>query len=156
VLWLSRIQVHRGPAMTIKIRGNSSDGSNSPLIIVDGVRTGGLEYLNPSDIESIEVLKDAASSAIYGADGGNGVMLITTKKGAQGRAFIEYNYTHSQQKATNLPQVMSGSQYRQYFMEAATWENKPKKYTQFSALDSTQNTNWVEESFKMHRWMNTT
>lgn len=137
-----------GSSLTIKIRGNSSDGSNSPLIIVDGVRTGGLEYLNPSDIESYEVLKDAASAAIYGADGGNGVILITTKKGSQKGSLFEYNFTHSIQQPTNLPKAMSGSQYRQYFMEAAKWENKPTKYAQFAALDSTINTNWVEEIFQ--------
>src|SRR5512137_1900753 len=70
-----------GSGLTIKLRGNSSDANNSPLIIVDGVRTGGMEYLNPADTAFIEVLKDAASSAIYGADGSNGVLLITTKKG---------------------------------------------------------------------------
>ncbi|MBN1414987.1 MAG: TonB-dependent receptor [Bacteroidales bacterium] len=137
-----------GSGLTIKIRGNSSDGSNSPLILVDGVRTGGMEYLNPSDIASIEVLKDAASSAIYGADGGNGVLLITTKKGTKNASALQYNYTKSIQMPTNLMEVMDGNQYREYFMEAATWENKPAKYAQFSALDSTISTNWVEEVFQ--------
>lgn len=137
-----------GSGIMIKIRGNSSDGKNSPLIIVDGVKTGGLEYLNTSDIESVEVLKDAASSAIYGADGGNGVIMITTKKGVKGSSRITYNYRHGEQKATHLPKVMNAAQYRQYFMEAATWEKKPAKYTQFSALDSTSTTNWVDEIFQ--------
>jgi TonB-linked SusC/RagA family outer membrane protein len=137
-----------GSGLTIKIRGNSSDGSNSPLIIVDGVRTGGLEYLNPTDIASIEVLKDAASSAIYGADGGNGVILITTKKGEKNNAILQYNFTHSIQMPTNLMQVMNGNEYRHYFMEAADWEKKPQKYTQFQQLDSTVNTNWVDEVFQ--------
>ena len=137
-----------GSGVTIKIRGNSSDRSNSPLIIVDGVRTGGMEYLNPADIASIEVLKDAASSAIYGADGGNGVILITTKKGEKNNSTLQYNFTHSIQKPTNLMEVMNSSQYREYFMEAATWEEKPEKYTQFDALDSTVSTNWVDEIFQ--------
>jgi len=137
-----------GSAITIKIRGNSSDGKNSPLIIVDGVRTGGLEYLNTSDIQSIEVLKDAASSAIYGADGGNGVIMITTKKGVKGISVVEYNYSHGEQQATNLPGVMNASQYRQYFKEAATWEKNTKKYAQFEALDSNSTTNWINEVFQ--------
>jgi TonB-dependent starch-binding outer membrane protein SusC len=137
-----------GSDLTIKIRGNTSDRSNSPLIIVDGVRTGGMDYLNPADIASIEVLKDAASSAIYGADGGNGVILITTKKGEKNTSILQYNFTHSIQKPTNLMQVMNGNQYRDYFMEAATWEKKTANYNTFSKLDSTVNTNWVDEIFQ--------
>jgi TonB-dependent starch-binding outer membrane protein SusC len=137
-----------GSGLTIKIRGNSSDRSNSPLIIVDGVRTGGMEYLNPADIASIEVLKDAASSAIYGADGGNGVLLITTKKGERNTSTLQYNFTHSIQKPTNLMEVMNSSQYRDYFMEAATWEAKPKKYEQFDTLNTSISTNWVDEVFQ--------
>jgi len=137
-----------GSGLTIKIRGNSSDRNNSPLIIVDGVRTSGMEYLNPSDIASIEVLKDAASSAIYGADGGNGVLLITTKKGERNTSTLQYNFTHSIQKPMNPMTVMNSSQYREYFMEAATWEAKPKKYTQFDTLDTSISTNWVDEIFQ--------
>jgi TonB-dependent starch-binding outer membrane protein SusC len=137
-----------GSGLTIKIRGNSSDGNNSPLIIVDGVRTSGMEYLNPSDIASIEVLKDAASSAIYGADGGNGVILITTKKGEKNNSVLQYTFTHSVQRATNLMEVMDGNQYRDYFMEAADWEKKPKNYDKFHALDSTTSTNWVDQVFQ--------
>jgi TonB-dependent starch-binding outer membrane protein SusC len=137
-----------GSGSTIKIRGNSSDRNNSPLILVDGIKLGGMEYLNSADIESVEVLKDAASSAIYGAEGGNGVIMITTKKGSKGAGRVEYSYKHGEQQATNLPKVMNASQYREYFMEAATWENKPKKYTQFGALDSTSSTNWVDEVFQ--------
>jgi TonB-dependent starch-binding outer membrane protein SusC len=137
-----------GSAVTIKIRGNSSDRANSPLIIVDGVRTGGMEYLNPSDIASVEVLKDAASSAIYGADGGNGVILITTKKGDKNTGILQYNFTHSIQRPTNLLEVMNSNQYRDYFMEAATYEKKSKKYAQFGALDTSVYTNWVDEIFQ--------
>jgi TonB-linked SusC/RagA family outer membrane protein len=137
-----------GSGMTIKIRGNSSDGSNAPLYIVDGVKTGGLEYLNPGDIESVEILKDAASAAIYGAEGGNGVVLITTKKGQKGNSIIEYKYSHGEQTATNLPKVMNGEQYRKYFMEATTIENDATHHASFAALDSTVSTDWVNEIFQ--------
>ncbi len=70
-----------GSALTVRIRGISTINDSSPLYIVDGIPVGGIDYLNPNDIESINVLKDAASSAIYGARGANGVVLITTKGG---------------------------------------------------------------------------
>jgi len=136
-----------GSGMTIKIRGNSSDGSNSPIYIVDGVKTGGLEYLNPSDIESIEVLKDAASAAIYGAEGGNGVVIVTTKKGQKGSSIIEYNYRHGEQTATNLPKVLNSEQYKNYFLEATRLDGS-KDSTKFIALDPSVYTNWVDEVFQ--------
>lgn len=136
-----------GSGMTIKIRGNSSDGSNNPVYIVDGVKTGGLEYLNPGDIESIEVLKDAASAAIYGAEGGNGVVIITTKKGKKGTSVIEYRYAHGEQVATNLPKVMNSQQYKDYFLEA-TRADKHKDSAIFKALNADVYTNWVDEIFQ--------
>lgn len=74
-----------GTSTSIRIRGVGTNGTAQPIYIVDGMAVGDIEYLNPADIESIEVLKDAASSAIYGARGGNGVILVTTKKGVKAR-----------------------------------------------------------------------
>ena len=73
-----------GSSPTIRIRGYSSNVSSDPLYVVDGVRLGDISGLDPNDIASMEVLKDAASAAIYGAEAGNGVVLITTKKGTVG------------------------------------------------------------------------
>ncbi|MFP4019411.1 MAG: carboxypeptidase-like regulatory domain-containing protein, partial [Bacteroidales bacterium] len=70
-----------GAGMNVRIRGTSSNQSSQPLYIVDGMKTGDISFLSPSDIESIEILKDAASAAIYGAEGANGVVLISTKSG---------------------------------------------------------------------------
>ena len=70
-----------GASKTLLIRGVSTNGDNTPLFIVDGVQVGNIDNINPSDVESIDVLKDAASSAIYGARAANGVVIITTKKG---------------------------------------------------------------------------
>jgi TonB-linked SusC/RagA family outer membrane protein len=140
-----------GADLTIKVRGNSSDGRNSPLYIVDGVRVGSLQFINPSDIESVEVMKDAASAAIYGADGGNGIIYITTKGGKSvkgGSSSIEYNFQHSIQKVSNLPSAMDAAQYRTYFMEAANFEKQPKNLAKFSVLDSVGGTNWVSELFQ--------
>ncbi|MAW95434.1 MULTISPECIES: TonB-dependent receptor [unclassified Leeuwenhoekiella] len=81
-----------GAPLNINIRGISTLGNNSPLIVIDGIVGGDLNSLNPSDIESVSVLKDAGSAAIYGSRANNGVVLITTKKGNKGRAMtVQYN-----------------------------------------------------------------
>ncbi len=136
-----------GGALTIKIRGISSDGTNDPIYLVDGVRTGGLESLNPNDIESVEVLKDAASCAIYGAEGGNGVIIITTKKGKKGTSNIQYNYTYGLQRATKLPDIMNAQQYKDYFLEATRAEGH-RDSTFFTDLSTANSTNWMDEIFQ--------
>ncbi len=81
-----------GSGATIRVRGYSSNGGNiSPLLIVDGLQVSSIQYLDPSMIESMEVLKDAASAAIYGAEAGNGVVLITTKTGQRGQTSVSYS-----------------------------------------------------------------
>src|SRR5690606_15823886 len=81
-----------GAPATVRIRGTTTIGDSDPLYIVDGVQIGGgIEYLNQADIESIEVLKDAASAAIYGARAANGVIIVTTKKGGAGQMAVNYN-----------------------------------------------------------------
>ena len=134
-----------GGGLSVKIRGNSSDGANDPIYIVDGVRTGGLDYLNPSDIESVEILKDAASAAIYGAEGGNGVVLITTKKGEKGQGVVNYKFSYGIQKAVNLPSIMNASQYQEYFVEASEMEGSNP--ARFENLDVTNGTDWLDEIF---------
>ncbi|MBR4480133.1 MAG: SusC/RagA family TonB-linked outer membrane protein, partial [Bacteroidales bacterium] len=81
-----------GEGASIRVRGYSSNGGSlSPLYIVDGLQVSSIQYIDPSMIESIEVLKDAASAAIYGAQAGNGVVLVTTKSGSEGTATVTYN-----------------------------------------------------------------
>lgn len=83
-----------GAAARIRVRGTGTINNSDPLYIVDGMPIeGGIDYLNPSDIESIEVLKDAASGAVYGARAANGVILVTTKKGS-GRTSVSYNMSY--------------------------------------------------------------
>lgn len=95
-----------GSALTVRVRGTTTlNGGNDPLYVVDGVPVdiGGIDYLNPSDIESIEVLKDAASAAIYGTRSAAGVILVTTKKGRAGKTVMSYNgYYGTQAPATKL------------------------------------------------------
>ena len=103
-----------GEAADIRIRGYSSNGGNiSPLYIVDGLQVSSIQYLDPQMIESIEILKDAASAAIYGARAGNGVVLITTKKGGEGKATVSYTGRATQQNFTRRP-IMNRSEFLEY------------------------------------------
>lgn len=106
------------PNEVIMIRGrNSILADNSPLIVVDGIPySGNISDLNPNDIQSIEILKDASSAAIYGSRGSNGVILITTKEGVEGKVRISYDGYYSVQKFAFLPDYMDGSQFYDFKM----------------------------------------
>jgi TonB-dependent starch-binding outer membrane protein SusC len=86
-----------GAGSSVRIRGFASFGENAPLYIIDGVPAGGLGGLNPNDIESMQVLKDAASASIYGARASNGVIIVTTRRGRQGGAKVSYNMYYGTQ-----------------------------------------------------------
>ena len=101
-----------GAASRIRVRGTGTINNSDPLYIVDGMPIeGGIDYLNPSDIESIEVLKDAASGAIYGARAANGVILVTTKKGKKGKAQINYNFSHGWQTKWRTRDMLDATNY---------------------------------------------
>lgn len=106
-----------GASPSVRIRGVSSNGSSDPLYVVDGRIAGNIGGIDPNDIESMEVLKDGASAAIYGAAAGNGVILITTKKG-RGVGKINYNFQHTSQSLSRVPEVMNARQYKDYFIES--------------------------------------
>jgi len=120
-----------GAEPTLRIRGGGSiTQSNEPLYVVDGVaQTGGLSFLDPMDVESMDVLKDAASTAIYGAQGANGVVLVTTKKAKGGKLTLSYDtYGGIKTIAKTLP-VMNPYQYTQLLYEAATDDARLQKFT---------------------------
>ena len=101
-----------GGNTTIRIRGiNSIQGGNSALIVIDGIQGGDLNSLNPNDIESIEVLKDASATAIYGSQGANGVILVTTKIGKLGKPVIDYNYDYSIANLNKKIPLMNAADY---------------------------------------------
>lgn len=101
------------PGLNILVRGrNSISASTSPLIVVDGIPyNGSLAEINPSDIESIEILKDASAAAIYGSRGSNGVVLISSKKGVIGKPRVRYSGYTGTQNITNLPTLMNAAQF---------------------------------------------
>lgn len=120
-----------GAGKAILIRGISTNGDNSPLFIVDGLQVGGIDNLNVGDVESIDVLKDAASCAIYGARAANGVVIITTKKGSdENKGTITYDGTMTNTTPWRLPEMLNASQYVELTQEKYANSN------QSSALQS--------------------
>lgn len=112
-----------GSGVSMTLRGNRSiSASNSPLILVDGVEYGSTLDISPSDIESMEVLKDASSTAIYGTKGANGVIIITTKRGKAGKTQVNLNAYVSSNNPTNVPQVMYGKREVQRLIDKANYQ----------------------------------
>jgi TonB-linked SusC/RagA family outer membrane protein len=128
-----------GAGIKVRIRGVSTNGSSNPLYVVDGVKSGDINYLDPNDIESMEVLKDAASAAIYGAEGANGVVMITTKTGKAGISVINYEIQTGWLSVTHKPNVMATPAYIKYQNEAGRT---------IDALSSTVNNNWLNDIFE--------
>ena len=100
-----------GKGYKVYIRGIGTTGNSSPLYVIDGVAGGSLDDINPNDIESIDVLKDAASAAIYGARAANGVILVTTKQGKAGKIELSYNGAIGWSNAYKRPQLLNAQQY---------------------------------------------
>lgn len=141
-----------GASMSVSIRGLGTVGNSQPLYLIDGVG-GDISTLNPSDIESIDVLKDAASAAIYGAQAANGVVLITTKSGKEGKAQISFDSYYGIQTVANQISMLNSTDYMMIMNEAALNSGK-KLYnwaTQYPDLfnaDGTpiNNTDWIDEA----------
>lgn len=109
-----------GAAATVRIRGTTTINNSDPLYVVDGVPiNGGIEYLNQGDIESIEVLKDAASAAIYGARSANGVILVTTKKGKTDQMSVNYNAYYGVQSPWKKLSLLNAEEYATIMNEAS-------------------------------------
>ena len=106
-----------GKSYNVYIRGKGTIGDNTPLYVIDGVAGGNLDGINPNDIESIDVLKDAASAAIYGARAANGVILVTTKQGKAGKIELSYNGAVGWSNVYKRPQLLNAQQYMTIFDE---------------------------------------
>ena len=135
-----------GASSRIRIRGVGSINSSDPIYIVDGMPiSGGIDYLNPSDIESIEVLKDAASGAVYGTRAANGVVLVTTKKGAKGRTHVDYNFTFGISNPWKQREVLNASEYALMINEGLINAGMAPKYA--DPFSYGVGTNWQKEVF---------
>lgn len=137
--------------VTIRIRGIGTSGNSDPIVIVDGMERP-LADVAPSDIESISVLKDAASAAIYGSRAANGVILITTKSGQSGGMKIQYDSYYGWQSPTVLPDLMDAPTYAKMINEATGQERYSdddiQKIIDGSDPDRFANTNWSDELFR--------
>ncbi len=143
-----------GSGVSMQLRGNRSfaDGGTSPLFIIDGM-PGDYATLNPNDIESIEVLKDASSTAIYGSSGANGVVLITTKGGKAGKLAVNFNAYYGINGWSDVPEVRQGETYMEGLRQAAQnagtyvddetlFQSNPNYYAAYKAG---KNINWTDE-----------
>jgi TonB-linked SusC/RagA family outer membrane protein len=126
-----------GAGAKIRIRGAGSNGNSDPLYIVDGIKVSSIDNISPNDIANVEVLKDAASSAIYGTQGANGVIILTTKQGKIGETLVSYSTQFGTQSVRTNMELMDASQFVTYFQEAG----------QTQVVDNGINTNWLDESF---------
>jgi len=140
---------------TFLVRGNSTTGNNTPLILVDGIPESGWQRIDPNDIESVSVLKDAAAS-IYGVQAANGVILITTKRGTAGKPVFNITVNQAVTQPTRVPEMASSATLAEYGNEFLVrtgndpmWtEEEIQKFRDGSDPINYPNTNWVEECFK--------
>jgi len=143
-----------GDGFKVNIRGIGTIGNSQPLYIVDGVSRDNIDYLNPADIESLDVLKDAASAAIYGSRAANGVVLVTTKQGKAGKASIQYDGYFGIQNPYKVAPMLNAQEYAMIMNEAQVNSGlQPYNFADYLApedWDRIQNgtwkgTNWLEE-----------
>ncbi len=139
-----------GSPLTIRLRGTSTAGSAQPLYLVDGMQVPDLNYLNSADIDNISILKDAASAAIYGARGGNGVVLVTTKSGKRNskNPVLSLDLYDGIQNLANTPKVMNKDQYVSYFNQFQDINGTPDKKISDADKAKLPNTDWYKSVFE--------
>lgn len=141
-----------GKSFDINIRGAGTNGSTTPLYIIDGVE-GDINSLSPADIESLDVLKDAASAAIYGSRAANGVVLITTKQGKQGKLQVSYDGYVGFQNVYKMPDLLNAKEYMAVMdqlnfntgNQPYTWTNymSQEQYNRYMSGED-EGTNWLD------------
>ncbi len=145
-----------GRGYKVNIRGIGTIGDSEPLYVIDGVAGGDINALNPNDIESIDILKDAASAAIYGARAANGVVLVTTKQGKEGRVVVSYDGYYGGQYIAKMPDMVNAQEYIQLYnlarknsgLEEVDFSTKLPVNLYNSVKNGTwKGTNWVEEMY---------
>nr|WP_293837570.1 TonB-dependent receptor [uncultured Arsenicibacter sp.] len=155
---ITRANGYAGQGASIRIRGNRSianpGSSNNVLYIVDGVQGVNASDINPNDIQSIDILKDASSTAIYGSRGANGVVIITTKRGTSGKPKLTLNSYAGVSEVAGYGEFMNGPEYiafrREAYRAAGTWSNpaddsKIFNANQLQAIQNNQFTNWPDQ-----------
>ncbi|SDS93615.1 TonB-linked outer membrane protein, SusC/RagA family [Maribacter dokdonensis] len=143
-----------GAPLSIKIRGNTvitanqgnerdgvsdnlDDDPSKPLFVVDGIFFDDISVLNPSDIEQMDILKDASATAIYGSRGANGVVIITTKSGIEGKTVFTYDSSFGLRSATNVPELYSGPEYLEFVddvLRARAWQGTDRTVASYNSI----------------------
>lgn len=132
-----------GNNMKVRVRGTGSNLAADPLFIVDGMRAGGIEYLDPTEIASVDVLKDAASAAIYGAEGANGVILVTTKTGKRtGQPETNFAMQYGEQSLGKKMEMMNSAQWVDYMKTSKTTMPNPLP------TNTNTSTDWLDQIFQ--------
>lgn len=135
-----------GSDMKVVVRGLGTIGNSGPLYVIDGVPGGDISILNPNDIKSIDVLKDAASAAIYGAQAANGVVLVTTKTGNGGKAKLSFDAYTGIQNVNRKVEMLNAEEYKIIMNEQAL--NSGSASFNFDDMEGLANTNWMDYMFK--------
>ena len=137
-----------GSDSKVRIRGIGTVNNSEPLYIVDGMIVGGgINYLNPVDIESVEILKDAASAAIYGARAANGVILVTTKKGTKGKATVNYDVSYGWQNPWKKREILNAEEYMVVMNEVQLNDGNLPRYNNEQVMGAGIGTDWQDETF---------
>ena len=134
-----------GAEVNIVVRGAGSFGATAPLYVIDGAIADGLDALNPSDIESIEILKDGSAAAIYGSRAANGVVLVTTKNGKSGKTIVEVDASYSYQTPSKMLDMMNAEQWRTFANQVA--DNSPsydRAPQNVNPTDPNRSTDWQD------------
>lgn len=135
----------------VQIRGLGTFGNSQPLYVIDGVVSGGLNEINPNDIETMDILKDASTAAIYGSRASNGVIMITTKKGRSGKTKVTFDSYISSQSTSKRYDLLNSSQFETF---AGETYGLPNRYT-VDPESTKLNTNWQDEVFRSAIMSNT-
>lgn len=157
---ISQSSSRAGESFNISIRGKSSLAGGNPLFVIDGVVCDNMDFLNPADIEKIDILKDASSTAIYGSRATNGVVMITTKQTSSqkgGKAVISYDGYYGYKTTANMPEFMDGDEWTNYrFQRYTTLKSTDADgHPTYQMTDSDYNLFWAYDNKKLHEMYDT-
>jgi TonB-linked SusC/RagA family outer membrane protein len=136
-----------GVSPVVRIRGMGTVGDNNPLYVIDGMPAGGLNEINPNDIESIEILKDASAAAIYGSRAANGVVMVTTKKGSRGKTQVNLDAYTGVQNAWRQLDLLNRDQYLAYGRDLLGPEGVPERFNNLGRFANVD-TDWQDAMFR--------
>jgi TonB-dependent starch-binding outer membrane protein SusC len=146
---INQVNSEPGGNLTIRVRGAGSiNSSNNVLVVIDGLPGGSVANINPADIESIDILKDASAAAIYGTRAANGVVLITTKKGSEGVTQVSYNTYFAHQSPSYKFDVLDATQYMQMINDISKDAGRAIPYTAEQVAAAGKGTDWQDELFR--------